>query len=305
MVQNGELIRYSATLGKRTEQNPYVAESVAIARALKRLPTDLIGRHITVFTSNQAAILAVSQPQEQSGQTSIGEIYDIVRKLRTRGNLIRIMWVPSQGVFDLSEKTKGTARRATERDRAPQDESYQTKSTVINVAKAEQKAEKSLPEGVGKYSKEIDIALPGKHTRILYDSLKRREACVLWWGATAQNSSLALVRCQVINRRVLLCGLCQGSEYHPRHQEHPQFQGHRQDQDHHTFTSFRQSTTSMIIFVGSTQVTTVHCNTYWYRGKVVLIIHVHPSSFSRSSILVICNQNPNQPKYTTTLSLYP
>ena len=179
MVQNGELIRYSATLGKRTEQNPYVAELVSIAGALKRLPTDLIGRHITVFTSNQAAILAVSQPQEQSGQTSIREIYDIVRKLRTRGNLIRIMWVPSQGIFDLSEKAKETARQATERDQALQDESYQTKSTVINVAKAEQKAEKSLPERVGKYSKEIDIALPGKHTQILYDSLNRREASVL------------------------------------------------------------------------------------------------------------------------------
>ena len=71
----------------------------------------------------------------------------------------------------------------------------------------------------------------------------------LWWGATAQNSSLALVRCQVINRRVFLCGLCQGSEYHPRHQEHLRHQGHRQDQDHRTFTSFRQSTTFMIIFI--------------------------------------------------------
>jgi hypothetical protein len=91
------------------------------------------------------------------------------------------VWVPSQGIFDLSEKAKETARQATERDQALQDESYQTKSTVINVAKAEQKAEKSLPERVGKYSKEIGIALPGKHTRILYDvdSLERREASVL------------------------------------------------------------------------------------------------------------------------------
>ena len=66
---------------------------------------------------------------------------------------------------------------------------------------------------------------------------------ILWWGATAQNSSLALVSCQVINRRVFLCGLCQGSGHHPH------YQGHRQDHDYRTVTSFRQSTTFMIIFI--------------------------------------------------------
>jgi hypothetical protein len=37
----------------------------------------------------------------------------------------------------------------------------------------------TLPDGVGKYSKRIDKALPGTHTRSLYDGLKRREADVL------------------------------------------------------------------------------------------------------------------------------
>jgi hypothetical protein len=124
MVQNGELIRYLATLGKRTEQSPYVPELVAITKGVKGLPTDLMGRHITIFTSNQAAILAVSQPAQQSGQTSIREIYDIVRELKTSGNWVRIMWVPSRGVFDLSEKAKETARQAAERDQAPPDKSY-------------------------------------------------------------------------------------------------------------------------------------------------------------------------------------
>jgi hypothetical protein len=36
-----------------------------------------------------------------------------------------------------------------------------------------------LPEDVGKYSKRIDIALPGKHTRALYDPLSSKEASVL------------------------------------------------------------------------------------------------------------------------------
>jgi hypothetical protein len=36
-----------------------------------------------------------------------------------------------------------------------------------------------LPESVGGYSKRLDKALPGKHTRILYDALKRRESDIL------------------------------------------------------------------------------------------------------------------------------
>lgn len=32
---------------------------------------------------------------------------------------------------------------------------------------------KSVPDGIGKYSKDMDKALPGKHTNILYDTLKR------------------------------------------------------------------------------------------------------------------------------------
>jgi hypothetical protein len=55
---------------------------------------------------------------------------------------------------------------------------YQAKSTTIHNSKAE-RATRTLPDGVGKYSREMDTALPGKHTRTLYDGLKRREASVL------------------------------------------------------------------------------------------------------------------------------
>lgn len=109
ILQNGELIRYSVTLGRRTAQNLYTAELAAMAIAGKLLPLDLIGRQITMFTSNQAALLATSQPQQQSGQASIREIYDAVRTLRQKGNRFRILWVPSHGDFELSRKAKEAA----------------------------------------------------------------------------------------------------------------------------------------------------------------------------------------------------
>jgi hypothetical protein len=36
-----------------------------------------------------------------------------------------------------------------------------------------------LPDRVGSYSKQLDKALSGKHTRTLYDALKRRKSDIL------------------------------------------------------------------------------------------------------------------------------
>ena len=47
------------------------------------------------------------------------------------------------------------------------------------MARAKRGATRSLPEKVGKFSKRVDTALPGKHTRKLYDQLTRKEASVL------------------------------------------------------------------------------------------------------------------------------
>jgi hypothetical protein len=53
ILQNREPIRYSVTLGGRTEQNPYAAKLAAMAMAVTLLPVDLVRRQITTFTSNQ------------------------------------------------------------------------------------------------------------------------------------------------------------------------------------------------------------------------------------------------------------
>jgi hypothetical protein len=41
------------------------------------------------------------------------------------------------------------------------------------------KASVALPQGVGKHSKDVDAALPGKHTKSIYDSLNKKEAGIL------------------------------------------------------------------------------------------------------------------------------
>ena len=60
IVTGREPITYSVTLGARTEQNPYTAELAAMTIAMKHLPLHLVGRRITIITSNQGALLATS-----------------------------------------------------------------------------------------------------------------------------------------------------------------------------------------------------------------------------------------------------
>lgn len=174
-----ELANQSVTLGSRTEQNPYTAELEALATAMRSLPVYLQGSQILVFSRNQAALKAVSQPKQQSGQCNIKQIYKVAYKLRDNGNRIQIVWMPTTVDFALGKTAKAAARKATQEGCFPQHPSLQAVSTTLSQAIGEQQSQRTLPGGVGKYSQRIDIALPGKHTRVLYDSFQRMEANVL------------------------------------------------------------------------------------------------------------------------------
>jgi ribonuclease HI len=170
---------YSVTLGTREEQNPYTAELAAIAKALESLPAGVCCRHITIVTRNQSALAVIKQPRQQSGQGIIRQIYELARLHQQRGNSVDFLWIPAEANFALGSEAKAAARRATRQGGTPNVQMPQAKSTAIRLALERQRQERALPEGVGKFSKALDVALPGKHTRDLYDKLKRREACVL------------------------------------------------------------------------------------------------------------------------------
>lgn len=62
---------------------------------------------------------------------------------------------------------------------APQVQFPATRSMTTNIARSNLPVNRKLPENVGKHSKRIDKALPGKHTKKLYNQFNRREAAVL------------------------------------------------------------------------------------------------------------------------------
>jgi hypothetical protein len=172
-------VLYSMTLGLRTDQNPYTAELAAVAMAVTCPPVRLHNRIITILTSNQAALLAISHPRQQSGQGNIKQIYHGVRALRERGNTVRGQWVPSQRNLEVIGFAKRAAKKTTERGKTPEGQSQQAKATILHEIRRRINARVALPEGVGKHSKDVDAALPGKHTKAIYDTLNKKEAGIL------------------------------------------------------------------------------------------------------------------------------
>jgi ribonuclease HI len=176
-IQNDETRSFSTTLGKREEQNPYLAELAAMAKALSMLPK-LRFRNIVLTTRNKAAVLTLRRPRHQSGQEYISQIYRTVRTLKRDGNTVTVLWLPSSKECKLAKLAKQKAKISTRSGTTLQTQLPRMRSTTLNVARKQGTARK-LPEKVGKYSKMIDTALPGKYTRRLYDRLSRKEASVL------------------------------------------------------------------------------------------------------------------------------
>jgi hypothetical protein len=173
-----KLRTFYSTLGTRSQQNPYSGELAAMARALSLLP-QLRFRRIALLTSNKAAVLSLKQPRQQSGQEYICRIYNSIRQLQKEGNVVTVIWTPVYDENKLKKIAKEKAQKATCPEARLQTQRPGMKSTMLNAARSKRGTTRCLPEKVGKHSKRVDIALPGKHTRRLYDELPWKEASVL------------------------------------------------------------------------------------------------------------------------------
>lgn len=118
-------------------------------------------------------------PRQQSGQEFVYQTYNLINRLRRKGNHIKILWIPTSEDNTLLGLAKEQARAATHEDAIPQEQVSRMKSTTLNLARSQAATTKALPEDVGRHIKRVDAALPGKHTRQLYDGLSWNEATVL------------------------------------------------------------------------------------------------------------------------------
>ena len=98
-------------------------------------------------------------------------------KLQQTGNQVLAIWTPANKQITLKEKAKAMARQAVQPPTKLKDQTLSAKATVPCLAK--QKHQRKPIEKVGEYTRKLDTALPGKHTRLLYNGLKRTEADIL------------------------------------------------------------------------------------------------------------------------------
>jgi len=169
---------FFSTLGPRSEQNPYSGELAAMERALGTLLA-LTSSRIELSTRNKAAVLTLRHPRQQSGQQHICHIYESIRALQRNGNTVTVRWLPAGEQNKLWEIAKERAKHATREGATPETQTPRARSTTLNIAKSKRGSSNHLPDKVGAHSKRVDAALPGKHTRLLYEHLSRKEAGIL------------------------------------------------------------------------------------------------------------------------------
>jgi hypothetical protein len=103
----------------------------------------------------------------------------------------------------------------TKQDAVPQKQFPAMRSTTVNIARSKLPTSNRLPDKVGNYSKRIDLALPGKHTKKLYDPLSRREASVLVQLRTGMSRLNGyLHRIQAAPSELCACGRAQETVEH-------------------------------------------------------------------------------------------
>ena len=98
--------------------------------------------------------------------------------LMAEGNWVSAIWVPSQEEITLNTRAKKAAKQATETGQIGR-RKIGSKATILAAILQKSREKRELPKGIGKYTIEIDGALPGKHTKLLHDSFKRTEAEIL------------------------------------------------------------------------------------------------------------------------------
>ena len=92
-----------------------------------------------------------------------------------------VLWVPAghEG-FRPGAVAKEAAREATEEGCVRERASYQARATRTRLLLGQQQQQRPrIPIGVGRYSQRIDTALPGQHTRAIYDALNAKESRIL------------------------------------------------------------------------------------------------------------------------------
>ncbi|KAJ5819479.1 hypothetical protein N7474_005070 [Penicillium riverlandense] len=135
------------------------------------LPAVIGCMSIRVYATNSSVLQSIINPWVQGGQQIIRSIIQLVRELQKDQVDLHIGWIGSEQDTSGISMAKAAAQYATRKSSPPNPPTGRLNEQAHN--------QQFWQDPFGKHTKAIDSALPGKHTRDMYDQLHREQASTL------------------------------------------------------------------------------------------------------------------------------
>ena len=198
----------STKVGTTHALNVFIGELLAIDVALAQLihfakieqPKN---PNITLFTDSQVALNAISYPAAYSGQFLTKAIILKTRQLHSLGVLCILQWSPGHSKIPRNVESHELAQKAT----LPNCVAPILNNPILLLSTIKENAGRKIaaPDSratftnakVGRFNKSFDKALPGKHTKTMYNGRSKKQLqilCQLRTGISRLNSYLAKIQ---------------------------------------------------------------------------------------------------------------
>ncbi|CAI7656797.1 unnamed protein product, partial [Penicillium palitans] len=135
--------------------------------------------HITIVLNNPAVLFSLEKPHLQGGQALIILITEEIIQLSKMGAKVNLQ-PPTEEDNEHTARTHSLAREATVENsevNTPPWARTQLRASALRRARANAKQHRKdnfQQSTTGQFTRQLDSALPGPHTKMLYDCLKSR-----------------------------------------------------------------------------------------------------------------------------------
>lgn len=173
-MSEASLNTFSVTVSSQEISNTYATDLFAVSHSLNLMATACKDVLVQVYTHNKLVLQSVQKLRQQSGQELLRKIYQTTQLLYKNRCTGELFWIPAANPLLGSKSARAAAKIATLGTLSQSQKEITWRTTILSAAlKPFAGKQPPLPPLVGKFTQSIDCALPGKHTRLLYDSLSK------------------------------------------------------------------------------------------------------------------------------------
>jgi hypothetical protein len=200
-VHNATVHSWHQAVGSEERMNVYYGQLGAIYEAATYVKTMIpkvsmapSSIRVTFVTNNRTVLDSLTNPGNQSGQSLLCQIINVIFEIVERGTQVELRWLAAHDLTEGNVEARSLLNRRLDELNSlgspPWWANTQLRSTLWSemrrkISKA--KMEEFKKRTGGKFTRAFDSALPGKHTRLLYDGLNRQEAALLAQLRTGHN----------------------------------------------------------------------------------------------------------------------